>query len=132
MYGCHEASLDPELSTQHLRGDRKTVRRARTIAHDRVFLCIVQLVIDPHVDGDVFPLGRGADDDSLRTALKMTTGFVGRGETTGRFHYEIDLRVIPLDDGRITLRKHTDRRIADHQLAVAPLHLSRERPIVRV
>src|SRR5439155_2595880 len=51
-----EAALDPEFTAEHLRRHRGRVCGAGSVADDSVFLRIIQLVVDAHVQRDSSPL----------------------------------------------------------------------------
>ncbi len=128
----HEAALDPEFTAEHLRRHRERVCGAGSVADDGVFLRIIQLVVDAHVQRDVFPLGRCADDDFLCASGQVAARFLCGREAARGFDHQVRARGLPRDGSRLAFREHLDRPVIDAEFSIPSLDTTREGPIVGV
>ena len=85
---------------------------------------VVQVVVDPHNQGQVLAAGRRGDDHFLGAAGEMAGRFVGVGENAGGFHDQVNAHFPPGDSRRIPLGKHLDAAPVHHQIPVAGLDLA--------
>ena len=93
---------------------------------------VVLVVIDAEHEGQVFTLGRGADDDLLGAGMDVQFGLLARGEDACALDDDIDAQVAPRQLARIAFGQHLDAVAVDDQIAVDDLDRAGELPVVAV
>ena len=76
-----------------------------------MMLCrpVVLVVVTPEHEGQVFTLGRGADDDLLGAGMDVQFGLLARGEDACALDDDIDAQVAPRQLARIAFGQHLMR-----------------------
>ncbi|MDU2602313.1 MAG: hypothetical protein E7C58_12630 [Serratia marcescens] len=131
--GVHQPVFDAERLMQHLRGGRQPVGGTAAVADHFMPRRIVELVVNPHDDGDVVVLGRRRDNHPLSAAVRdvhFRLGFIGK--EARRFDHHVHAHAAPGDLGGIALGKHLNWPAVQQQLVVAGFHFGRQRAGKRV
>ncbi len=83
VHGSHQAALNRESIVQHLCHGSQAVGRARGVGNDIVLNRVILIMVYAHYNGNIFALGRCADDDLLSSGIQVQFCLFPASENTG-------------------------------------------------